>query len=108
MTLYRYLDKYRQHGFDGLKDHSRRPNTIHRTPISTANRIIELKKQHGWGPNKVEHWLRREDIHVSHTTIHKILCQQGLNTPINNQGNNGARQGLLEANQIIYGNATGN
>lgn len=82
MTLYRYLEKYRLYGLNGLKDKPRRPLTVYKTPCHIVNRIIELRNQHNWGPNKIEHWLRREKLHVSHTTIHKILCNNGLNNPI--------------------------
>ncbi len=61
---------------------STKPHTIYRTPDNTVNRVIELRETYGWGPDKIEHWLMREQINVSHATIYKILCKHSLNNPI--------------------------
>lgn len=81
-TFYNWWIAYQDHGLGGLEPRSRRPHTIHRTPNDVVNSIIDIRKQHGWGPNKIEAWLRREQIIISHTTIHKIICANGLNNPI--------------------------
>ncbi len=39
MIFYRYWDQYKKEGFDGLRDRSRRPRTIHRT-----DKKIQIKR----------------------------------------------------------------
>lgn len=81
-TVLRWWETYRKYGWGGLAVKPRKPKTIHRTPEYIVNRVVQVRRQHGWGPNKIEHWLLRENIGVGHTTIHKILCANGLNNPI--------------------------
>jgi len=59
---------------------------IHRTPQSTVELILKLKRTRRWGPCRIEGYLRNyaKQITVSHTTIHKILMKAGLNNPIPN------------------------
>jgi transposase InsO family protein len=83
-TVLRYWEAYRKYGYDGLCCKSTRPHTIHRKPNSIVNAVIELRKQHNWGPNKIEAWMQREGMKIGHTSIHKILCAKGMNNPINN------------------------
>ncbi len=81
-TVIRLWRIYRKHGWEGLAVKSRKPKTIHRTPKDVVDRIVELRKRYGWGPNKIEHSLRRNNTSIGHTTIHKILCKHSLNNPI--------------------------
>lgn len=82
-TVYRWWRVYRKHGWEGLHVKSHRPHTIHRTPQSTAERIIQLRRTRNWGPCRIEGYLRNYAKQpVGHTTIHKILNQAGLNNPI--------------------------
>ena len=59
---------------------------IHRTPQSTVELILQLRRMRRWGPCRIEGYLRNyaKQITVSHTTIHKILMKAGLNNPIPN------------------------
>ena len=85
-TVDRWLSIHRKHGWEGLHVKSRRPHHHHKTPQSTVNLILELRRSKHWGPNKIEGYLRNyrlEDITpVSHRTIHRILVEAGLNNPI--------------------------
>ncbi|MGB9021824.1 MAG: DDE-type integrase/transposase/recombinase, partial [Candidatus Bathyarchaeia archaeon] len=83
-TVYRWWRVYRKHGWAGLQAKSHRPHTIHRTPQSTVDLIIQLRTTRNWGPCRIEGYLRNynKQSRVSHTTIHKILNQAGLNNPI--------------------------
>jgi len=83
-TVYRWWRVYRKHGWAGLQVKSHRPHTIHRTPQSTVNLIIQLRRTRNWGPCRIEGYLRNyaKQSRVSHTTIHNILNQAGLNNPI--------------------------
>jgi len=85
-TVDRWLSTHRKLGREGLHVRSRRPHHHYKTPQSTVNLILELRRSKHWGPNKIEGYLRNyrlEDITpVSHRTIHRILVEAGLNNPI--------------------------
>jgi len=85
-TVDRWCSIHRKHGWEGLHIKSRRPHHHYKTPQSTVNLILELRRSKHWGPNKIEGYLRNyrlEDITpVSHRTIHRILVEAGLNNPI--------------------------
>jgi transposase InsO family protein len=57
---------------------------IHRTPQETVELILQLRRARNWGPCRIEGYLRNyaKQSRVSHTTIHKLLNQAGLNNPI--------------------------
>jgi transposase InsO family protein len=83
-TVDRWCSVYRKHGWAGLAVKSHRPHTIHRTPQHTAELILQLRRTRNWGPCRIEGYLRNynKQSRISHTTIHKILVQAGLNNPI--------------------------
>jgi len=84
-TVDRWCSIHKKYGWEGLQVKSRRPHRHYKTPQSTVNLIIELRRSKRWGPNKIEGYLRNkvEDITpVSHRTIHRILVEAGLNNPI--------------------------
>lgn len=72
-TLQRWENRIRTSDWD-LMDSSRRPKNIHyKISSETEKKIIEIKKQTGWGAEKIE-----DVIHVGHTTINKILKKNSL------------------------------
>jgi transposase InsO family protein len=83
-TVDRWCSVYRKHGWAGLAVKSHRPHTIHRTLQQTAELILQLRRTRNWGPCRIEGYLRNynKQSRISHTTIHKILVQAGLNNPI--------------------------
>jgi len=85
-TVYRWWSVYRKYGWEGLHVKSRAPHRYHKTPQSTVNLILELRRSKHWGPNKIEGYLRNYKVQgvnpVSHRTIHRILVEAGLNNPI--------------------------
>jgi transposase InsO family protein len=83
-TVDRWCSVYRKHGWAGLAVKSHRPHTIHRTPQQTAELILQLRRTRNWGPCRIEGYLcnYNRQGRISHTTIHKILVQAGLNNPI--------------------------
>jgi len=85
-TVDRWWSVYRKDRWEGLRVKSRRPHRYYKTPQSTVNLILELRRSKHWGPNKIEGYLRNyrsEGITpVSHETIHRILVEAGLNNPI--------------------------
>jgi transposase len=40
MSFYRYWRRYKKEGLDGLKDHSKRPHTIHRTDKKIEQKVV--------------------------------------------------------------------
>ena len=53
-TGYKWVDRYRTHGLDGLSDRSHRPESCpHATPAWVVERTIELRKRRGWGAKKL-------------------------------------------------------
>jgi transposase InsO family protein len=72
-TLRRWTARLNQKEWD-LRDSSRRPKTIHyKITQETKDKIISLKKQTGWGAEKIE-----EVFDVGHTSINKILKKNNL------------------------------
>lgn len=72
-TLQRWQERLNKTEWD-LMDCSRRPKTIHyKISQETNDKIISLKKQTGWGAEKIE-----EVFDVGHTSINKILKKNKL------------------------------
>lgn len=64
-----------------LCDQSKRPKLIHyKITSEIENKIVKIKKQTGWGAEKIEDY-----IGVGHTTINKILNKHGLIKPNENR-----------------------
>ena len=78
-TGYLWLKKYREaRNVTGLQERSRRPrHSPRRTPAGVEHRVVELRRRHGWGGKKLQVLLEREGIHLSVSTVHRILRRQG-------------------------------
>ena len=85
-TVDRWCSIHRKSGWEGLTVKSRKPHRHYKTPQSTVNLILELRRNKHWGPCKIEGYLRNYRVEnitpVSHRTIHRILVQARLNNPI--------------------------
>jgi transposase len=82
-TVERWRSIYRKHGWAGLQVKSHRPHTIHRTSQEIVNLVLQLRRTRNWGPCRIEGYLRNyHAVSTSHTIVHKILVQAGLNNPI--------------------------
>lgn len=84
-VCYKWLDRYRRYGQDGLADQSRRPAT---SPLRTVpvieQQVITLRRQNPeWGARKLRAILQREgyDPVPSASTIGAILLRSGLIDP---------------------------
>lgn len=64
-----------------LCDQSKRPKLIHyKITSEIEEKIVKIKKQTGWGAEKIEDY-----IGVGHTTVNKILNKHGLIKPNENR-----------------------
>lgn len=85
-TFYLHWRHFQCEGWCGLKLRSHRPEVIHRTPESTVEYVLDCRRRFNWGPNKIEVHLRQDKPDgiqpVSHQTIYEILCEAGLNQPL--------------------------
>ena len=82
-TGYKRINRYMEHGWDGLGDLSRAPQTSpKRTSDEVADRLIELKRANPrWGPKKLVAWLREVEPACtcpSVSTVGSILARAGL------------------------------
>jgi len=75
-TLQRWTKRLNETEWD-FKDESRKPKTIHRKiSKETEEKIIKIKKQTGWGAEKIENF-----VELGHTSINKILKKHKLTNP---------------------------
>jgi len=81
-TVYYWLNRFKAEGWGGLHIKSHRPHTIHRIPQETVDLILQLREDYGWGPNRIEGYLKRKNTPTGHSTVYRILCKAGLNQPI--------------------------
>lgn len=80
-TGYKWLKRFREHGFEGLEEESRRPKS---SPLSLAEdvvaAILDARDAHpSWGPRKLEQLLRRRfgPSTPSRATVARILKRFG-------------------------------
>lgn len=84
-TAYKWLERYRERGREGLMDLSRRPQHSPRhsaLPIEQA--VVELRGQHpAWGARKVRYRLLAMGLEgvPATSTVHAILKRRGLIDP---------------------------
>ena len=78
-TGYYWLKRYREAGsVTGLRERSRRPySSPKRTAEQVEARVVELRREHGWGGKKLQVLLEREGVHLSVPTVNRILRRQG-------------------------------
>jgi putative transposase len=82
-TGYKWADRYRQEGFGGLSDRSRRPHHCpHATPDSVVELILEARGLHPtWGGKKIARHLERAHPKVlvpAAATVDTIMANYGL------------------------------
>jgi transposase InsO family protein len=74
-TYYNWLRKYEAEGTDGLRDQSKRPRTSpNATRADVVEKIIHLRKNYHFGPEKIQMYLKRyHDITISKSGVWRIL-----------------------------------
>jgi len=79
-TGYKWLKRYEQSGtFTALGDQPRTPHhSPQRTDHAQEQRVVELRRDLGWGPRKLQMRLAREGIHLSQATLSRIIKRNGL------------------------------
>lgn len=79
-TGYYWLKRYREaDSVTALQQRSRRPkHSPRRTAGWVEARVVELRQQYGWGGKKLQVLLQREGVHLSVSTVNRILQRQGL------------------------------
>jgi putative transposase len=79
-ALYQIIDKYKQDGFDGLKDHKTgRPET--KLSLNAEIIIFDLRKRFGYGACHIEQILKKKGFGISHRQIEKLLLRNDLVKP---------------------------
>lgn len=75
----KWFQRWLVDGDDGLLDRSSRP---HVSPGSTrqavVDRILQLRRDTKWGPNRISAHLRNEGITISAATVHRVLGRHGI------------------------------
>jgi len=102
-TFYYHWNNYQKYGWNGLAIKSRRPHTIRRTPQDVVDKVLKIRKERNYGPNKIEAELKRKGISIGHNTIHRILVKHGLNNPLDKPRKRWVREGLKENILTAYG-----
>lgn len=78
--VYQILDKYREFGWDGLKDHiTGRQETSLNSNIEII--IFDLRQKFGYGALRIEQILKQKGFTISHRQIEKLLVRNGLVMP---------------------------
>lgn len=83
-TGYKWLNRYKEHGLEGLKERSKRPdNSPDRTPAEIEKEIVKLREQNPeWGAKKLFSLLqqRYSGPVPARSTINTVLKRNGLIT----------------------------
>lgn len=79
-TGYLWLSRYEQAGVAGVAEVSRRPHcSPQRTEANVEQRVIQVRKRYpDWGARKLQVMLARENVKLTHSTIHRILLRYDL------------------------------
>ena len=85
-TGYRWINRYKEVGPEGLLDHSRKPHGCsHATSEATENAILALRNKHpSWGARKLKarlEVLQPRVIWPAASTFGNILSRAGLTNP---------------------------
>lgn len=79
-TFYEWQRRYNADGLGGLLPRSRRPlRSPGQLDPDLEDRIVRLRKQHGWGPAKIRDALRRDGLAApAASTVQQVLARRGL------------------------------
>jgi transposase InsO family protein len=80
-TGYKWLERYREHGPEGLAERSRRPHVSPgQTPAELEARVLAVRRDHpAWGGRKIHRVLEREGVvPPAISTITEIVRRHGM------------------------------
>lgn len=78
-TGYKWLSLAEEAGLPNLRDRSRRPHcSPGQIPRELEERIVALRRDHGWAGRKISFLLAKEDLQVSHSTVDRVIRRRGL------------------------------
>ena len=80
--FYRWWNRYRAEGWSGLEERPRGRPEGSGIEGGLRGRIVRLRERYGWGPNKIEGYLKHRGLNVPHNRIYRIICEEGLNNPV--------------------------
>lgn len=80
--FYRWWNRYQTEGKEGLKEKQRgRPKTDE-VEDTLKKKVVKLRRRYEWGPKKIAGCLKLKGYHIDNNRAYKIICQAGLNHPI--------------------------
>jgi transposase InsO family protein len=81
-TGYKWRQRYREKGADGLADRSRRPqHSPRRSPPAIEEKVLAIRDEYGWGARKIKSCLERAgEGPLAKSTVHAILLRHELVT----------------------------
>src|SRR5215472_3938092 len=79
-TGYLWVKRYQQVGVAGIAEKSRRPQrSPERTGAALESQVVQARQRYpDWGARKLQVVLQRENIELTHSTIHRILLRHDL------------------------------
>ena len=79
-TGYRWLERYRARGVEGLAEHSRRPRrSSAQTAFEREQQVVQMRQRYpDWGARKLQVLLDRDGLALTRSTIHRILLRYDL------------------------------
>ena len=80
ISVYKIIQKYKEFGWDGLKDHKtgRCETTLNQ---NSEIIILDLRRRFGYGACRIEQLLKTKGFSVSHRQIEKLLLRNNLVEP---------------------------
>lgn len=80
-TLSEWIKRLKKQGVLGLNERSRRPKNTRQvtTPWEITVKIVALRKEYPtWSKYKIKAMLKKEDIHISDSTVGRVLKKKNL------------------------------
>tara|TARA_Y100000310_G_scaffold57714_1_gene52939 strand:- start:137 stop:1003 length:867 start_codon:yes stop_codon:yes gene_type:complete len=79
-AVYQILEKHKEFGWDGLKDHKTgRPETVLNAKVIET--ILDMRKEYHYGACHIEQILKRKGFSISHRQIEKVLIRNNMVVP---------------------------
>jgi len=84
-VIRKWVRRYQKEGEKGLQDRSRRPHHIpRRTPPELEEKVVEARRESGYGPKRLCLWLQHRGISLSPIPSAISLIAMAWSTPPDN------------------------